>query len=148
MIRLGWKTQRSTGGLDLSPFFLRFTRNTLTAYWSRILRQRCSTVTPSPNHTEPVSEAKNGHGLSSGGIAGITVGCGAAVLVAAILLFFCGRRSRRNKHEPLPQSQYLGPKFTDGPHISNHETDVPRYSALQRVSMISQGSSPPHDFYR
>jgi hypothetical protein len=70
------------------------------------------------------------------------------VLVAAILLFFCGRRRQRNKHEPLPQPQYLGPKFMDDPHISNHETDVARFNAMQRVSMLSQGSSPSHDFYR
>jgi hypothetical protein len=107
-----------------------------------------STATPSPNYTGPASEVKNAHTVSAGAISGIAIGSIAIVLIATILLYHCGRRSRRDKHEPLSQQPYLAPGFVHGPHMPEHQSDMGRHSGMQRFSLASPGCPSLHDSYR
>jgi hypothetical protein len=98
-----------------------------------------STATSRPNYTESAIEAKSSHTLSAGAIAGIPIAGVATVLIAAALLYLCGRRSLRNKREPLPQQPYSsrGPGYA--PQMSDHKTDMAMYSGVQRFSLPLPG---------
>jgi hypothetical protein len=107
-----------------------------------------STATSQPNYTESAGEAKKSYTLSTGTIAGIAIGGLAIVLIAAALLYFCGRRSRKNRNEPLPQHPYSsrGSKYT--PQIPEHKTHMATYSGGESFSVPFLGHLPSHNSYR
>jgi len=112
-----------------------------------------TTTTSQPNYTESAGEAKKSHTivLSTGAITGIVISGVAIALMAAALLYFCGQRSRKNKHEPLPQhpyavrgSKYYAPQM---PERETHTTMAP-YSGGDRFSAPFPSHLPSHDSYR
>jgi len=107
-----------------------------------------STATPQPNYTESAGEAKKSYTLSTGAITGIAIGGVAMVLMAAALLYFCGQRSRKNKHEPLPQHPYSARGSKYAPQIPEHKTHMATYSGGERLSVPFPSHLPPHDSYR
>lgn len=108
-----------------------------------------STATPQPNYTESAGEAKKSYTLSTGAIAGVAIGGVAIVLMAAALLYFCGQRSRKSKHEPLPQHPpYSARGSIYAPQIPAHKTRMATYSGGERFSVPFPSHLPSHDSYR
>jgi hypothetical protein len=107
-----------------------------------------STATPQPNYTESAGEAQKNYTLSTGAITGIAIGGVAIVLMAAALLYFCGQRSRKNKHELLPQHPYSARGSKYAPQIPEHKTYMATYGGGERLSVPFPGSLPSHDSYR
>jgi hypothetical protein len=122
------------------------------------------TPTPTPTRTPtsissstptvtvaPVS-VNHSSALSSGGIAGIAIGAAAVAVLAAALLYLCGRQSRRPEHHPLPHQpfdphmSYLGSNATASKHatmMSGH--DVGPRGSSPYTSAALPGYVPPHD---
>lgn len=107
-----------------------------------------STATSQPNYTESAGEAKKSYTLSTGAITGIAIGGVAIVLMAAALLYFCGQRSRKNKHEPLAQHPYSARGSKYAPQIPEHKTHMAPYSGGERFSVPFPSHLPSHDSYR
>jgi hypothetical protein len=107
-----------------------------------------STATSQPNYSESAGEAKNSHALSTGAISGIAIGGVAIVLIVAALLYICSPRLRRDKHGSLRHEPYAPPGFGYAPQMSEHKTDMARYSGVQRFSLPPQGHLSLHDSYR
>ena len=107
-----------------------------------------STATSQPNYTESAGEAKKSYTLSTGAITGIAIGGVAMVLMAAALLYFCGQRSRKNKHEPLAQHPYSARGSKYAPQIPEHKTHMAPYSGGERFSVPFPSHLPSHDSYR
>ena len=82
--------------------------------------------------------ASHSSGLSGGAIAGIAIGAAAVAILAAALLYMCGRQSRRDRHQPLaPASQ---PAYYD-PHASYMAASA---NASKHMTMVSHDSSSPY----
>ena len=117
-------------------------------------------ATKTPTSTAPASTttaaavSSNSHGgLSGGAIAGIAIGAAAIALIAAVLLYMCGRQSRKryssahqtppnmsNQHATpsiyLPGSQHMS--FVPSPHNKHASAMSSTTSPLMRY-----GSPPP-----
>jgi hypothetical protein len=107
-----------------------------------------STATSQPNYTELAGETKKSHTLSTGAIAGIAIGGVAIALIVAALLYLCGRRSRRNKHELLAQHPYSPRVPQYAPQIPEPKTQMATYSGVERFSVPPLSHLPPHNSYR
>lgn len=86
------------------------------------------TSAPTAAATTTVAAVSTNHSssLSSGAIAGIAIGAAAVAILAAALLYLCGRQSRRPEHQPVPQHPY-DPHMSyagSNPAASKHTTMV------------------------
>jgi hypothetical protein len=107
-----------------------------------------STATSQPNYTESAGEAKKSYTLSTGAIAGIAIGGLAIVLMAAALLYFCGRRSRKIRNGPPPQHPFSPRGSKYAPQIPEHKTHMATYGGDERFSVPFLGHLPSHNSYR
>lgn len=65
-----------------------------------------ATVTATPTTSVVPAVTSHSSGLSAGAIGGIAIGAAAVAIIAAALLYLCGRQSRRTSHQPVPQHPY------------------------------------------
>lgn len=86
-----------------------------------------STTAPSSSHsatatapaattTAAAASSSSHSGLGPGAIAGIAIGAAAVALIAAVLLYMCGRQSR--KQYPVPVQHAPPQMYMPGPHMS------------------------------
>lgn len=108
-----------------------------------------STHTPSATSPAPASTttavASSHSGLSSGAIAGVAIGAAAVALIAAVLLYLCGRHSRKQ----YPPPQHATPQlYVPGPHMSfvqpKHMSTMTAGSGVYG-SPVLPGYVPQHD---
>lgn len=82
--------------------------------------------------------AKHSSSLSSGAIAGIAIGAAAVAILAAALLYLCGRQSRRPhpQHHPIPQ----GMPAPYDPHMSYVSSVQPGSKHMTTVAGHESGA--------
>jgi hypothetical protein len=101
--------------------------------------QTASTLTSAPGSTtsaSPTPVPSSHHSLSTGAIAGIAIG-GAALLVAAgVLIWYCGRQSRQNKH----LTQDAPPNYVP-PHYNSY--NQPMSPSAKHISGLTMPSTHP-----
>lgn len=85
-----------------------------------------SVSTAAATTTVAPASANHSSSLSSGAIAGIAIGAAAIAILAAALLYLCGRQSRHPTHKPVPQNPY-DPHMSymvSNPAVSKHTTMI------------------------
>lgn len=117
-------------------------------------RSSSSTSAPTAAATTTVAAVSTNHSssLSSGGIAGIAIGAAAVAILAAALLYLCGRQSRRPSHQPVPQHPY-DPHMSyvpSNPVASKHTTmasghESGAFAGSPYLSAALPGYVPSHD---
>jgi len=116
-----------------------------------------STGPPTPTSTSPTAAPTStapepSHsGFSTGDIAGVAIGGAAVAIIAAALLYLCGRHSNRSNVQPHPQSAVYGPPASFTPSIkhltmaSNVASVTPSHPGSPYASPALPGYVPVND---
>lgn len=110
------------------------------------------TSTPTPS-TTPVEGVGKKSGLGAGAIAGIAIGAAAVVVIAAVLLYLCGRRGGFDKayrksaiqpQTPAPDAAAAPPTMVQTQYHNPHASPVPTAAGLKSPAQASFATFSTH----